>query len=157
MIFKTVNTKIEKTAYEINIKNIDLATGHWGSEQKIAEYLDNIETFSYDKDSYNKNIILHALKLMKGNVRVKDIKFYRIPEENKLILLVISNVAKFKDFNIFSREMSITFKKDKLAFAIIEILNDEAEQIKKGEKSIPENWKFDEQLTDRFNKLKHYQ
>lgn len=157
MIFKTVNAKIEKRAYDIELKNIDLASGHWGSEKKMADYLDTIENFTYDKEAMNKNLVLHALKLMKENYRIKDMKFYRIPEENKIILLAVTNVGKFKDFEMFSREMSITFKGEKFAFAIVELLVQEYELITKGEKTIPETWKLDDQLTDRFNKLKHYQ
>ena len=157
MIFKTVNSKLEKTSYDIEIKNIDLATGHWGSEKRMQEFLDIVENFTYDKETLDKNIVLHALKLLKANIRIKDVKFYRIPEENKIILMAVTHVGKFKDFPTFSREMSITFKKDKFAFSIVEVLDEEFELVKKGEKTIPENWKFDEHLTDRINKLKHYQ
>jgi hypothetical protein len=157
MIFKTVNAKLEKTAYDIEIKNIDLASGHWGSEKKIFDYLDGVEVFTYDKDTLNKNIVLHALMLLKENVRIKDLKFYRVPDENKIILLASTSVAKFKEFETFSREMTISFKKDKFAFSIVEILPEETEQIKKGEKKIPESWVLDETLTARFNKLRHYQ
>jgi len=156
MIFKTVNTKLEKTSYEIDIKNIDLASHHWGSEKRIFEYLDQVENFLFEKDTFNKKIVLHAIKLMKDNHRILDIKFYRIPEENRLILLATTAVHAFKPFETFSREMSITFKKEKFAFAIIELLEKEAEDIKNGEKAIPANWQLDEQLTDRFNKLKEY-
>jgi|SRR5271170_4704653 len=156
MIFKTVNANLDKASYNAEIKNIDLAPGHWGNEKKMFDYLDSVETFSYDKESFNKNIVLHALKLMKDNVRVKDVVFYRIPEENKLILMAVTDVAKFKDFDLFSREMSITFKREKFVFSIIEILDDENALIKKGEKKIPENWVLDEILTNRFSKLKYY-
>lgn len=156
MIFKTVNSKIEKTAYEIDIKNIDLATGHWGSEKKIVEFLDTVENFTYDKETLNKNLILHALKFMKGNLRVKDVKFFRIPEENKIVLLAVSNVSKFKEFEPFSREMTISFKKDKFAFSIVELLTEEYDEVKEGKRTLPESWKIDDALTDRFNKLKHY-
>lgn len=156
MIFKTVNTKIEKTTYDIEIKNIDLASGHWGSEKKVAEFLDTVENFTYDKESLDKNIVLHALKLMKANPRVKDMAFYRIPAENKIILLAITHVPKFKEFDTFSREMSITFKRDKFAFSVVEVLDQENELIKKGEKKIPETWVLDEPLTNRYNKLKFY-
>ena len=157
MIFKTVNSKIEKTSYDIELKNIDLSTGHWGSEKKMIDYLDAVESFTYDKETLDKNIVLHSLKILKDNVRVKDVKFYRIPEENKIILLAITNVGKFKEPELFTREMSISLKKDRFSFAIIELLKDEYEQIEKGEKAIPENWKLDEYLTGRINKLKHYQ
>lgn len=157
MIFKTINAKLEKSSYNAEIKNIDLASGHWGSEKKVFEYLDEIETFSYDKSSFDKKLVLHALKLLKENPRISDMKFYRVPEENRIILLCSTKVTKFKDVDIFQREMAIALKRDKLSFSIIEILPEESEQLKKGEKTIPESWKLDEQMTDRLNKLKHYQ
>src|SRR5580698_5516867 len=104
MIFKTVNSSINKTTYEINIKNIDLAAHHWGSEKHIAAYLDEVETLYLNKETFDKKIVLHAISLMKANHRVLDVKFYRIPEENKLILLTTSAVGKMKDFEMFSRE-----------------------------------------------------
>lgn len=156
-IFKTVNHKIEKSSYDIDIKNIDLASGHWGSADKMASFLDVVENFTYDKDNMSKNIVLHALKLVDSNPRINTVMFYRIPDENKIILVAITDVGKFKDFDTFSREMSITFKKDKFAFSIVEVLNEEYKDIKTGEKSFPETWKLDEQMTSRFNKLKHYQ
>ena len=157
MIFKTVNSKIKKTAYDIDIKNIDLANGHWGSEKKIAAYLDIVENFLYEKDSFDRNMVLHALKLMKENRRIKDLAFYTIPEENKLILLATTEVNKFKEFDTFSREMTIAFKKDKFTFSIVELLYKEADEIKAGTKKLPENWRLEERMTDRINKLKHYQ
>lgn len=156
MIFKTINSKIEKHAYDIVIKNIDLASHHWGNEKRIADYLDTVETLFLEKDTFNRKIVLHAIKLMKENHRIMDVKFYRIPEENRLILLATTAVPKFKEFETFSREMSIYFKKQPFAFSIIELLDNEAEEIKKGEKALPGNWQLDEQLTDRFNKLKEY-
>jgi hypothetical protein len=156
MIFKTVNAKIEKHAYDIVIKNIDLASHHWGNEKRIYEYLDTIETLLLEKETFNRKIVLHAIKLKKDNHRILDVKFYRIPEENRLILLATTAVPKFKEFDTFSREMGIYFKREPFAFSIIELLDKEAEEIKKGEKAIPTNWQLDEQLTDRFNKLKEY-
>jgi ubiquinone/menaquinone biosynthesis C-methylase UbiE len=156
MIFKTINAKIEKGSYDIVIKNIDLASHHWGNEKKIAEYLDMVENLLFEKDTFDRKIVLHAIRLMKENHRVLDVKFYRIPEENKLILLATTAVHAFKPFDTFSREMSITFKKEKFSFAIIELLEKEAEEIKKGDKVIPDSWQFEERLTDRFNKLKDY-
>lgn len=156
MIFKTVNSKLEKTAYTTEIKNINLATYHWGSEKNIQSYLDEVENFLYNKETFNKNIILHAIKLMKGNHRVLDAKFYRIPEENKLILLTTTAVQKFKEVETFAREMNIQFKREKFSFAIVELLEKEAEEIKAGTKTIPANWVLDEPLTSRLDKMKHY-
>lgn len=157
MIFRTINHKIEKKSYDIELKNIDMASGHWGNEKTMTSYLDEIESFAYDKETFDKNLVIHALKLLKHNVRIEDVKFYRIPEENKIILCAVTDVPKFKEFDTFTREMSILLKREKLSFSIVEVLHDENELIKKGEKIIPENWKFDEKLTARFEKLKHYQ
>lgn len=156
MIFKTVNSTLEKTAYNIDIKNIDLAPEHWGSEKQIFSFLDEIENFMYNKETFDKNLILHSIKLLKNNIRVEDAKFYRIPEENKLILAVFTAVSNFKNFDSFSREMSISFKREKFSFSIIEIIKEETKKIKTGELIIPETWKLDEKLTDRMIKLKEY-
>jgi hypothetical protein len=157
MIFKTVNAKVEKTSYDIVLKNIDLASGHWGSERDIITYLDEIENFLYVKEDFNKKIILHTLKMLKSNIRIKSAEFYRIPEENKLICYVISNVGKFKDFDLFSREMNISFKKEKFSFSIIEMVKEDDDKIKKEGIALPGGWQKDEYLTDRLNKLKEYQ
>lgn len=158
MIFKTINTKIEKKAYDIEIKNIDIASGHWGSEKSIVSFLDAVETLTYDKDTIDKKLILHALTFKKENLRIKDMKFFRIPDENKIVLLVVSNIGLIKEAELplFSREMSIILKNDKFAFSIIELFMEEMEQIKKGEKTIPENWVPDEKLNDRYSRLKEY-
>lgn len=156
MIFKTVNATINKTAYDIDIKNIDLSSGHWGSEKQIAAYLDPIETFLYNKETFDKNLMLHTAKIVKENRRISSIAFYRIPEENKLIMLATTEVARFKDFGTFSREMTINFKKEKFVFSIVELLYKEAEEVKAGTKKLPETWQLDEALTSRFTKLKDY-
>lgn len=156
MIFKTVNLNIEKAAYDINIKNIDLAQGHWHSEGRMVDFLDGLEVLVYEKDTIDKKLVLNALQLKKDNLRIKDMKFYRIPEEHRIVLFVVSNIAKFKEPEIFTREMSITLKRHKFAFSIIEVLVEENELIKKGEKTIPANWVLDETLTARWQKLKEY-
>lgn len=157
MIFHTVNETLDKTSYKIELKNIDLAGGHWGSEKEMFAYLDEIENFLYDKDTLNKQLTLHALKLLRANPRIKNIEFYRIPEENKLILLAMTEVGKFKEPELFTREMSISFKKEKFVFSIIEVIKAEFELIKKGEKKIPEHWVLDEKLTSKIKLLKEYQ
>lgn len=151
MIFKTLNNKIEKSSSIITFANIDLSSGHWGSEKEMLNFLDNIETLSYNKDSLNKNLVLQALKLKKANHRIEEMKFYRIPEENKIILLVVSDIGKMHNFEVFSREMNISLKRDKFSFSIVEVLKEEFKDIQ-----IPEKWKLDEPLTDRFAKLKDY-
>jgi hypothetical protein len=156
-VFHTANEKIEKPSYDIEIKNIDLSSGHWGSEKEIVSWLDEIENFLYNKDTLNKQIILHTLKLLKNNIRIKNIEFYRIPEENKLILLTMTEVKKMKNPEIFTREMSIVFKKEKFAVSIIEIIKADFDLIKKGDKTIPINWILDEKLTSKIKLLKEYQ
>lgn len=155
-VFKTLNATIEKPSYTIDIKNIDHSDNHWGPEKRIMEYFDSIDTFLYQPDKLNKNIITHVLKLLKSNPRIEDIKFYKIPEENKLILLVYSDVREFNKYEIFSKEISAKFKKDNFKFSIIEILKSDMEELKAGAKTIPEHWKLDEELTNRLNKYKYY-
>lgn len=156
-LFKTINTTINKPSYDISIKNIDASNIHWGSEKSIISALDEIENLYIDKENFNKKIVLFALDMKKYNQRIEDIKFYRIPEQNKLIILAITNVKKFKDVVPFKREMNITLKKQgNFSFSIIELLEDENKALKKEEKGVPENWQLDEALTARFNKLKGY-
>jgi hypothetical protein len=157
MIFRTVNDTLEKSSYKIELKNIDLASGHWGSEKEMFSYFDEIENFLYDKDTFNKKLVLHALALIKANHRIKDVKFYRIPEENKLILFAMTEVGKFASPELFTREMTISFKKEKFVFSIVEVIKKEFEQIKSGEKTMPANWILDEKLTDKIKLLKEYQ
>lgn len=154
MLFKTLNFKIEKNAYDIEVKNIDAAMGHWGNEKRIENYLDNIEEFIYNKEMLDKNLVLHAIRLFKENRRLKDAKFYR--DGDKVILLAITEVHKFKEFDAFSREMTISFKRDKFAFSIIELLESEEKDVKEGIITIPESWKLDEQLTNRLTKLRDF-
>jgi len=156
-IFRTINTSIEKPAYNITIANMDCSTDHWGNEKQIFDGLSSTELFFYDQENLNKNWVLLALKIIKANPRIKDLKFYRIKEENKLILLAISEVPKFKEVELFKREMLIDFKKIGSKFSIIEVLSKEIEDWQKEGKTVHENWVLDEYLTDRFNKLKGYQ
>jgi hypothetical protein len=157
MIFKTVNSKIEKTAYDITIKNIDLSGGHWGSEKEIINYLDEIDSFSYDEATFTKNIILHALRLKKENFRIKNLEFYRIPEENKLIILATTMVARMKEVPPFEREFNIQLKRNsKLCFSIIELLEIDRKDLEKDGKGVPANWIVDEYLTTRYGRLKEY-
>jgi len=157
VIFKTVNHKVEKPSYNINIANIDMAGGHWNSEKYICDFFDAIENFLYEPESLDRNLILHSLKLLKDNKRIDDMKFYRLPAENKLILLVSTDTLKFKEVPVFEREMSISFKRDKFIFSIVELIGDDCKLLKDKEKSIPISWEFDEKLTGKLNKLKHIQ
>lgn len=157
MIFRTVNDTYEKPSYKIEIKNIDMAGWHWSSEKEMYSWFDEIENFLHDKDTFNKQLVLHILALLKAFHRIKDIKIYRIPAENKIILLVMSEVGKFKSPELFTREMSIVFKREKFALSIIEIVKQEFEAWKKAEGKVPEGWELDEKMTDKIKMLKEYQ
>jgi hypothetical protein len=155
-IYKTINAELNKSAYTIKISNIDASSNHWGMEKQIYDGLSSIEPYLYDKESFNKNMVLFALKAAKANNRIEDVKFYRIPDENKIILLAITDVRKMKDVELFKREMNITFKKDNFSFSIIELLKKELEDLQANNQSFPSNWQIDQYLTDRFLKLRDY-
>lgn len=152
-VFKTLNSTIEKSAYTIKIANIDASAYHWGSEKQIACYLDEVENFLYDKENFDKNMILHAIELVKSNTRIQDLKFYSIPENNEMLLLATTNVRKFKETDPFSRKISIEFKKHKFVFSIIEVLEEEKKQ---KDFAIPSNWKLEEKLQRRFSLMNNY-
>jgi hypothetical protein len=154
-IFRSVNNKIEKPAYDISIKNINISGEHWGSEKMIISFLEEIEGMLYNKEDFQKNMVLHTLYLY-NNPRTKNLVFYTIPEENKVILLSTNEIRAFKEDEFLSREISIVFKKQKFAFSIIEIIEKEEKEITEGKKTIPTNWVFDEYMNARINKLKHY-
>jgi|ERR1019366_562709 hypothetical protein len=156
IIFKTADVKIEKPAYDITVKNVNISGEHWGSEKFIVSFLEEIEGMLYNKEDFQKNMVLHTLSLY-NNPRTTNLVFYTIPEENKTILLSTNQIKNFKDVDFLSREISIVFKKQKFAFSIIEILEKEEKEINEGKKAIPVNWIFDEYMNKRINKLKHYQ
>jgi len=149
-VFKTVNVEIEKRAYTLKIQNIDLAGDHWGSEKDIVSYLDEVESFTYNKDTFDKSILKHVLALKKYTPRATAIKFFRIPEENKLLVLVSTKVPRFKKVELLSREMSISFSDSKITFAIIELLEEEEKEMKDKKMTLPANWVADDYLNDRF-------
>lgn len=151
-VFKTANLEIEKKSYKITIKNINLSADHWGSEKDIISYLDDVESLTFDKDSFNRNILKHALRLTKYTPRLLDLKFYR--EENRLILLATTAVRIFKPVDILSREMSISFADSKFTFSIIELLEDEVKEMKEKKIELPANWKLDDYLNDRYAMMK---
>jgi hypothetical protein len=156
MQFKTLNSKIEKTAYNINIQNIDTAHGHWNGEKQIVAYLDGVENYLYstDKNEFNNNIVNHAITLMKDNYRIRDAAFYRIPSENKLILLVTSLVHRFKKPEIFSRAMTIAFNKHKFTFSIVELLEDEEKELLTGKVKMPAAWEKADDLNKRLELMR---
>lgn len=155
IIFHSVNKKIEKPSYDIEIKNINISGEHWGSEKSIVSFLEEIEGMLYDKENFQKNMVLHTLSLY-NNPRTQNLVFYTIPEENKIILLSTNQMRAFKEDEFLSREISIVFKKQKFAFSIIEIVEKEEKEITEGKKIIPTAWVFDEYMNKRINKLKHY-
>lgn len=156
MIFRTIqNFKIEKSGYDIFINNMDVAAYHWGSEKTIAKFLEEIETLSFEKEKFEKNLLKHCLSVM-YNERVEDVKFYRIADENKVILLASTKVKKFKDFPLFSREISMKLKKTNFSFSIIELPEEDVRKIKEENVQLPENWQFDEKLTEKFNMFKSF-
>src|SRR5271166_5860566 len=157
MIFKTISSKLEKPNYDISINNIDCAYGHWGDENKIIAHMSKVEDFIYDSDKLDENVLSHCLGLVKANRRIKNIRFFRIPDENKIICLALSEVHRFKKPEILSREMNITFKKKKFSFSIIELLEDEEKEMKKDGKAMPDSWQSDEKLNKRFDMLKNFQ
>ena len=156
MIFKTVNATIEKKAYNVYIKNIDLAMGHWWGEKEIVNFFDEIETLLHNEDDFQKNFTMLVCDLVKYNRRIEDLKFFDVPEENRVVVCAFTKVKKFKEFDTFSREMSGFFKHQKKTFSIVEIIFEEWEEIKKGEKKFPENWKPNEYMQSKFDKLKDF-
>ena len=156
MVFKTSQTKIEKPAYTIEFKNTNMADGHWTSEKRMVTFLEEIEVFLYDKDTFNKKIIIHSLNMIKKNLRVEKIEFYNEKDKNKLIMLAYTNVGKIKEFEPFTREMSISFRKDQFEFSIVEVVAEEVKVLEEKKISLPENWVVNEYLTDRYAKMREY-
>lgn len=152
-VFKTLNSTIEKSAYTIKIANIDACGNHWGSEKQIASALDDIENYRLDKENFDKNMLLFAIAVKNSNPRITKLQFYTIPEEDKLIFLATTDVRKFHDAPLFSREISISFKREKFSFALIEVLEEEKKQ--EGF-AIPPNWKPEERMQKRFGIMANY-
>lgn len=150
MIFKTINSKVEKPNYTINIQNIDASGDHWGSERDIIEYLTMFENALYEPDTLNDSILTHALTLARVNRRIKNLSFYRIPEENRIVFLARTDIFRFKEPEILSREMSISFNKHKFALSIIELLESEEKILNESKTSFPEKWKFDDTMNKRY-------
>jgi hypothetical protein len=159
IVFKTLNSTIEKYAYNLSINNIAVSSDHWGSEKNIAGFFDEIENILNERDqnSFNKKILLHALELKKYSPRVIDMTFYRIPEQNKIIILSITDIKKFQDIEPFKREINMSFKfGGKFQLSVIEVLETEQKEMKEKNISVPSDWEYDDYLNDRFQKLKEY-
>lgn len=153
-VFTTANFEIEKKYYKLSVKNIEISSDHWKNEKFIIAFFDEIENLLYKPEEFDKKIISHSLNLLKSNRRIKEAAFYRIQDKNQLILAVITEVKKLHNFEIFSREITTTYKRGNFSFSIIEIVEEDDNLIKKSEKKIPETWVFDEKMTTKLNTLK---
>ena len=154
MIFKPLNTTIEKSAYTIRIANMDVANGHWGTEKSIAKWLEDIETISYQREEFPKLLVKHCLDILKYNIRTEKITFYAA--KNQIILLVVSDRRSFGDVEFLSRKMEIELKKQGMTFSIIEILKPENKDLDDGIKVLPSEWKFDEELNTKLSRYSNF-
>lgn len=154
MIFKPLNTKIEKNAYDITIQNLDIAMGHWGTEKSLIKFLDEIETISYDRDSFEKNLAKHCMLILASNIRTEDMKFYK--DGKNIILLTIANRRSFAETEWLSRKINLDLKKSGFSFTIIEILKPEYKELQEGKKVLPETWILDTDLNKRVEQLKNF-
>jgi hypothetical protein len=155
-LFKPLNSTVEKSNYTITIKNQNISNEHWGSEANIVKYLDEIDTFLYDKETSDKRIVKHATELAKYNMRFQEMEFFRVPEENKLILFVVVDAKKFEDNDPFTREINISFKRhNKFSFSIVEIYPDDLKAIKEGTKTFPATWQKDEAMSNKLTTFRN--
>ena len=156
MIFRTINSKIEKPSYTINIQNMDIAQGHWGAEKYMVQFLDEIETMSYDKENFEKNLIKHCLTISRYNLRTEGMTFYNT--NNGLVLLVISDRRNF-DHSIpwIDRRMEIDLKKQGIKFTVVEMLKSEQKNLREGgEARLPANWVVNEEMNNRLELFKKF-
>lgn len=150
MIFRTANQKIEKPSYTITIENIDFASGHWGAEKYIIEFLDHIETLYYGKETFRRNLIRHCMSILEYNLRVEDMRFY--DTEQGLALVVVSDRRNFDEkVSWLTRKMEINLKRERFVFSIFEMLKTEVETSK-----VPETWKENTEMNNRINKLRNF-
>lgn len=153
-IFQSISSEIDKPDYKIKIANFEVSNDHFGSEHQIYQLMGKIEEYLYSSFNVEDDILLFALELAKTNRRIVDGGFYR--DGKKLIFLITTKNTNFKNPKIGTREINIAFKKKALSFSIIEIVEEEAEEVKGGKKKLPSKWKFEEKLTTRYNKFKHF-
>jgi hypothetical protein len=150
MIFKTVNSTIEKPSYTITIQNIDLAQGHWGSEKHIVQFLDEIETLYYDRENFQRNLIRHCMGILEYNIRVEEMRFYNT--ETGLVLVCVSDRRNFDEKVAWlDRRMEINLKRENFTFSIVEMLKKEVEG-----SQVPETWIENVEMNERINRLKNF-
>jgi hypothetical protein len=154
-LFKPLNSTLEKSNYTLTIKNQNISNDHWGSEKNIISFFDEIDGLLYEKDTFDKKIVRHATDLAKHNMRWQEMQFYRIPEENKLVVLAVAEIKKFEDSETFSREININFKRHRFSFSIVEIYPEDWKEIQAGTKKIPENWKLDEAMSKKLTTFRN--
>lgn len=153
-VFRPLNTKIEKSSYDITIQNLHIANDHWGSEKNIMQFLEEIETLSYDRDNFDRSLTKHSVAILQYNLRTTDMIFYR--NGRNIVLLTIADRRSFTDDEFLSRKLEINLKKQGFVFSIIELLKPEYEDVKNGIKSLPENWVLDEDLNKRLSRMKNF-
>jgi hypothetical protein len=153
-VFRTLNTKIEKSAYDITIQNLDVSSNHWGNEKDIIPFLEEIELLSYDRETFNKKLIRHCLGILEYNLRTEDMFFYK--NGRNIVLLTIVDRRSFGDVEFLSRKLEINLKKQGFSFSMIELLKPEYEEVKKGTKALPETWILDEDLNKYLSKMKNF-
>jgi hypothetical protein len=153
-IFKHLNSKIEKSSYDITIQNIDASNDHWGNEKDITQFLGEIEGLSYDKDNFDKNLVKHSLAIINYNPRTEDMIFYK--QGRNIVLLTIADRRSFSDVEWLSRRLEINLKRQGFSFIVIEVLKKEYEEVAKGTKTLPETWVLDEDLNKRLSRMKNF-
>jgi len=153
-VFRPLNSKIEKSSYDITIQNLHVAAGHWGNEKDIVPFLEEIETLSYDREDFNKNLVKHCLAVLQYNVRTEDMFYYK--EGRNIILLTVADRRSFGEVEFLSRKLEINLKRQGFSVSIIELLKPEYEEVKAGTKALPETWVLDEELNRRLNRMKNF-
>jgi len=148
VVFKTLNSTIEKNKSKIEIKNWLSSSQHW-SEKLLFEVLDKID-FNLQVLSKNNNpsdFLLFCVDILRANPRIQDLKLFK-DENNNFVFLFSSNVRNIGDVAPFERTISFTNKFVSFKFVELACKPEEIDSIK-----IPENWKLEELLT---NKIKKY-
>lgn len=155
-VFRCLNSKVEKPSFTIDIKNIDVCAGHWNSEKEIVEFLTEIENLSYEMETIDRNIVKMILDILLNFSKIEDVKFFRIPAENKLICFVVSDMRKFrKEEDLFAREFGIALKRNSnFAFSVVDMVKEDYKEVIKGTKIFPNNWELDEKMTNKLAKMR---
>jgi len=153
-IFKPLNSKIEKSSYDITLQNLHVANDHWGNEKNIVPFLEEIEILSYDRENFDRALVKHCVSILDYNLRTQDMMFYR--QGRNIILLTISDRRSFSEDEFLSRKLEINLKKQGFSFSVIELLKPEYEEVKAGTKALPEAWVLDEDLNRRLSRMKNF-